>query len=755
MKKSVPLIVILILLSHSRITAQRGASVEGYVTDSQSGKTLITANIAISETTAGAFSDTTGYYSLADLEPGTYTIICSYIGYRRFEQEITVDGGESTRLNIELIPENVQLGNVTVESVREPGKRRNIGISQLSSDFIRELPVVIEPDVFRSIQLLPGVKSTSDFSSGLYVRGGGPDQTLVLLDDTPLYNPTHFFGFFSIFNTDAVRDIQLYKGGYPARFGGRLGSVLTVYNKNGNSDRTQGKISMGLLASRASVESPFKRGSWMLAFRRSTLEPVMSVLRESVDMVPDLFYFYDVNGKINVDLSPDDRLSVTIYSGTDVVSVPFRETAAIRLNYGNRLLRINWRKIVSGRFYSSVSISGSNYFNQPELEIAGTPFKRDNSIYDFTVKTDMEYLPAENHTLSAGILSGVLNLKYQDWFNHQNVFSKEIQSYYLSAYVQDNLEIFNHWTLNTGVRFNTFSKGNYTRLEPRVSLEYEPFSWIRLQGAYGRYYQFMALITNEAFSGFDLWLTSDEGVPPSYGDQFMAGSKINPFDGYELDFELYYRTMRNLFELDPFVTNPAGHEYREMFRFGRGYAYGAELSFEKQTGPLTGLIGYTFGITRRKFPGFNTNLPDNPNRARFYPPRHDRTHDGNVVLNYQFSTKWSASAVFSYATGQAYTKPIGRTRFWNVPWEKSTRNTFVVENINGSRLPSYHRLDLSFSRFGTFFGLGEAEWQLQIINVYSRRNTWFYSYNFAANPAERDDIHLLPLLPSITYTLTL
>lgn len=753
MKKFSLLFILFSLFCFSLSFAQQTASVNGYITDSQTGETLLLANIAILEMNRGTSSNTSGYYSLTNLQPGTYTLVCSFIGYRTHRQEVTLESGQTLRLDVELIPEGVQLEDLVVESEREREEQRNIGTAQISAQMIKDLPSVLEPDVFRSVQLLPGVKAASDFSSGLYVRGGSPDQTLILLDETTVYNPSHFFGFFSTFNPDAVKDVRLYKGGYPAQYGGRLGSVLTVYNKDGNRNQTSGTVSLGLLASRASIESPFAGGSWMLAVRRSTLEPVLAVLRESVDTVPDQFYFYDINGKVNLDVSANDRLSLAFYSGNDVVSVPFQEDAVISLNYGNQTLSTQWRKIISDQFFSSVTMTGSRYFNQPEFEIAGTPFERNNNIHDFSLKWDVEYLPNEKHTFSTGFWAGNLTLRFQDKFDNQDTFSSRIQSQYLSAYLQDQWEPSSRWIVNAGLRFNAFSEGSYARLEPRISVEHRPVSQIRLQAAYGRYYQFLTLITNEAFSGFDLWLTTDEGVPPAYGDQFVIGAKTIPFENYGFDVEVYYRTMNDLFELDPFVTNPAGLDYHELFRFGEGYAYGIELFFEKQAGRFSGFAGYTFGITRRKFPGFNADVPDNPRQGRFYPPKYDRTHDANIVLNYRLSERWTASAVFSYATGQAYTEPLGRTQFSRVPWGNNTRSTFVVGNVNASRLPSYHRLDLSFSRFGTFFGIGETEWQFQLINAYSRRNIWFYNYDFDENPVQQNTVQLLPVIPSISYTV--
>ena len=737
----------------SFVQAQENASVNGYITDAKTGETLLMANVALLEINRGTASNTSGYFTITNIPPGSYTLAATFIGYQRKDIEIDLDPGQNLRLNIDLIPEGVELDAIVVTSDVDREEQRNIGTAQVATQLIKELPSVIEPDVFRSVQLLPGVKAASDFSSGLYVRGGSPDQTLILLDETTVYNPSHFFGFFSTFNPDAVKDVRLYKGGYPAEYGGRIGSVLTVYNKDGNRMETQGTVSLGMLASRASIEGPFSQGSWMFAVRRSTLEPVLSVLRRTIDGVPDLFYFYDINGKLNYDATENDRFSLAFYSGNDNVSIPFQEDANIGLTYGNQTMTVQWRRIFSDELFGFFNLTGSRYFNRPEFEIAGTPFERNNDIHDFSFKGDLEYIPNERHTLSTGIWAGNLVLRFRDRFDNQQTFNSRIQSQYLSAYVQNRWRPVDEWIFTGGFRLNSFSEGNYLRLEPRISAEFRPSSQIRLQAAYGRYHQYLSLITNEAFSGFDLWLTSDQGVPPAYGDQFVIGAKTIPFSGYGFDVELYYRTMRDLFELDPFVSDPAGLDYHELFRFGEGYAYGIELFFEKQTGALTGFIGYTYGITRRKFPGFNAPILDDPTRARFYPPKYDRTHDVNVVTSYRFSSRWSANAVFNYATGQAYTKPLGRTQFSNVPWDNSVRNSFIVGRLNASRLPAYHRLDLSVSRKGTFFNRGDAEWQLQLINVYSRRNVWFYNYDFDENPIQREDVNLLPIIPSISYTV--
>lgn len=735
--------------------AQQGITITGYVSDANSGETLISANVAILELNRGSATNTLGYFSIPNIEPGTYTIACSYIGYDLFTQEISLQPGENLRFDIKLKPSVFEGEEIVVESEAELQELKTIGTAQVKTELIKALPAIFEADVFRSIQYLPGVKSASDFSSGLYIRGGSPDQTLIMLDQTTVYNPSHFFGFFSTFNPDAIKDVRLFKGGYPAEYGGRLGSVLSVYNKDGNRNNYQGTVTLGMLASRAAIEGPIKNGSFMLAGRRSTLEPLLAALRQNTENIPSLFYFYDFNGKINYDASLNDKFHLAFYSGADKVRFPFADDAEFTLNYGNQTVSANWTHIFNEKVFSNFILTGSRYFNFPEFEFAGTPFERDNNIYDFSLKSDVEYIPNENHQISTGIWAGVFTLRLQDRFDNQDSFSTRIHARYASAYIQDTWRPSDQWKIIGGLRTSYFSDGQYIRLEPRVSAEYYATDRITLQAAYGRYNQFFTLITNEAFSGFDLWLTSDDGINPSYGDQFVIGAKTVPFKDYGLDIELYYRTMEDLFELDPFLPDAAGLAYSDLFRIGEGYAYGTEIMFEKRVGRLNGYIGYTFGYTTRKWPGFNNPINDPDGSGRFYPPKYDRQNDVKLILNYNLSRKWKFTGAWVYATGQAYTRPTGRYAVYDEPYSGINQNDLLaVENVNAERLPAYHRMDVSFARTGKFFGLGRSELQIQVINIYNRRNVWFTQFDFDDNPVKQNDVTLLPILPAISYTVS-
>jgi len=731
----------------------QNASINGYVTDKSSGETLISANVALLENNRGTSTNTLGYYSITNVAPGTYTIAGSYIGFRLFKKTITLSANQTLRLDIELEPNIVSSDEIVVTSDRIKDEQKNIGTAEINTELINSLPKVFEADVFRSVQLLPGVKAASDFSSGLYIRGGSPDQTLILLDRNTVYNPSHFFGFFSTFNPDAIKDVRLYKGGYPAEYGGRLSSVLTIYNKDGNRNRMEGTATVGMLASRVSIEGPYKKGSWMFSARRSTLEPILAALRSTSDNIPSSFYFLDFNGKVNYDASKDDKLSLAFYSGQDKVNFPFSDDAEFKLNYGNRTLSGNWTHIFNEKLFSNFVLTGSQYFNYPKIELGGTPIERRNNIYDYSIKSDLEYLPTEKHDLSIGIWAGTLTIRLNDRFDNEPSFSSRSHSRYGSVYISDTWRPSDKWKIVSGLRTSYLSDGDYFRIEPRLSFEYKPIDRIRLQAAYGRYNQYLTLITNEAFSGFDVWLTADDGVKPSFGDQFIIGTKTVPFIGYGFDVEVYYRTMKDIFELDPFIQDVSGLDYPDLFRVGDGDAYGAEFFFEKRAGRLTGFIGYTFAYTWKKFNDYNNDISNPEGTGRKYPPKYDRRNDLNLVLSYKLSNRWKSTVSFNYATGQAYTEVLGQYSVNNTPWANDELNTFTVGKINASRLPPYHRMDVSFSRMGTFFGLGEAEWQFQIINVYSRRNIWFYNFDFDENPVERTEVPLLPLLPTISYTV--
>jgi hypothetical protein len=757
MKHLLPILVLALGAVPSAQAQQ--ATLYGAVTDSLSGDPLAGANVRLEDTSTGAPTDPDGSYEIDGIAPGRYTVVASYLSYRSKRRTVTLEAGERRRLDVALAPQNMEIEEITVQDERAEAEGRNVGVAELSAREIKNLPTVLEPDVFRALQLLPGVKSSSDFSSGLYIRGGSPDQTLILLDETPVYSPSHFFGFFSLFNPDAIGNVRLYKGGFPAEYGGRIGSVVDLQNKSGSRNETSGKLSLGLLASRASAQGPHPLGgSWMVAVRRSTLEPLLGYLNDlDVDGIPNSFYFYDVNVKTDVQLTERDRLAASAYSGRDALQLAFgAQQAQIDLTYGNSIGSVRWSHRFSEKLFSDVWLTGSDYRSRPSFEIAGTPIESSVDVQNLGVQGELAYLPNDRHTLEAGFQAGQLASSYVTEFNvtdgaadNQNQSNNPLagESWYANVFAQETYRPTSLWKLRGGLRASFFGDGNYARLAPRLSVEHRPRSNVRLQAAYGRYYQYPKLSTRGSFSGFDYWLLAAEGVPPAWGNQFVAAVKTTPFEGYKADVEAYYRTMNDLFELSPFVSDPSGQPYPQVLHFGGGYATGLEVFLEKTSGRVGGFVSYALGRTRWRF--------DDIKGGDYFPPKHDRTHDLTAVLRYDFAPSWRATVVFNYATGQAYTRPSAQYKLLNDPIQSNPRDVLVAP-FNNARLPPYHRMDAGVRKRGSFFGVADYELQMQVINAYNRSNVWFYNFNFTDdNRVERETIPQIPVpLPNLALTLS-
>lgn len=739
--------------------AQTGA-VNGFVRDADTGETLIQATVVVEGTARGTTTNGEGFFSLGSLPAGPVTLRFSFVGYETVRREVEVRAGAPQRVEVSLRPET--LGEVVVTAEMPIEEERPPGVLDVPIRLVESLPTVFEADLFRAIQLLPGVKAASDFSSALYIRGGSPDQTLILLDGTTVYNPTHFFGFFSTFNTEAIKDARLYKGAYPSPFGGRLGAVLDVTNREGNRNRLAGNLSVGLLASRAGVEGPFGggRGNVMVAARRSTLEPLLAVLREQLDEegIPESFYFYDVNARVGYDLSPNDRVSVSGYAGRDLVGVPIGEDTRFDLDYGNRTLSLAYNRVLSGTAFAQARATASHYFSRPTGTIGTTGFERPNTITDYSGRLDLEWLPSQRWELRGGAWGGFLDLRLRSEFNEQVGIDFRNPALYGSGYVQTRHRPTPEWIVTAGLRADAFesltdnradgragARAAYVRLAPHLQVERLFGPRTVAQFAVGRYTQFLSLISTEAFTGFDTWVTTGVGVPPQQSEQAVLGLKTQLSRAWRLDAEVYGRTLRDLFDIRPEVQDVAGLRYDELFRFGEGYAYGLEVLLERGIGRVTGLASYTLATTRRRYPA-------EPAFSTYFPPKYDRLHDATVVVNVDLGRSWTLTTAGTYATGQAYTLPVGRYVV-DLPYDVEGADGLYSGRLNGQRLPPYHRVDVGFTREGRFFRVADYELQLQIVNVYSRRNIWFINYDFDANPVEASPVRQLPILPNVSLSL--
>ena len=698
--------------------AAPAATLSGFVTDADNGEALTRAAISVEGLPLGAVSNNSGYYAVKQVPAGTHVVSASHIGYQTRWDTLRFGADEIVRLNLALVPKPVDMGEeVSVEAER----------ISLRAKPVQQLPALGEADLLRSLQLLPGIQAVSDISSSLYVRGGGPDQTAILLDHIPLYNPSHLFGLFSTFNPDAIKEVNLYKGAYPAPYDRTLGAVLDVSNREGNRKRTSGRGGVSLISGRLLTEGPVGQGSWMLAGRRTYLEPVLSAIRSRGVDIPLNYYFYDFNGKVNQRWG-DDTFTVSTYWGQDDLWLDLEddEESFVDLRWGNRALTARWTRVFSPTLFGHFMAAGSSYESIIALRFLDAPVRIANSICDLSLKGDLDYFANRNHTLSVGLLATLFEFHFARSFNERTQLDLRQEPVLLEGYVQDEWRLGPTTRVQLGGRGTYFSVGDRLHFTPRLSLSHALSDKVRVKAAAGVYRQHLQLITTEGFSGGDFWVPLDSTVEPGRSYQAVTGVEWTPSQRYQLSVEAYYTDLANLVTVDTEVPddNEATHSDAVFNSNGTGWASGLEVFLQRRTGALTGWIGYTLGWTRRTFPELNAGRP--------FPPKHDRRHDLSFVASYKVGA-WRFGANLAYATGQAFT-PISETPV----------------QLNSARLLPYHRLDVSASRSFGLWGAA-SEFYVQIFNVYSRRNEWFLQLDSVNPEVDPQKIEQLPIIPTLGF----
>jgi outer membrane cobalamin receptor len=720
------------------------ASVHGTVTDGSTNEPLARANVALLETQTGTSTDPTGQFQLERLRTGTYTVVVTYVGYESQKHVIELERGQDHRVDVTLDPSSLNVGEVSVRaSQKTRGVSHGIGVSRMSAEDLTTIASALQADVFRSLQKLPGVKAASDFSSGLHIRGGSPDQTLIRLDGATLYNPTHFLGLFSTINPYAVDDVTLRKGAFSAEYGGRLGSVIDIAQQSGSTDRVRGQMNVGLLASRAAVSGPLTQGSWMVSLRRSTMEPVLNRLNaRSVKGLPEAFRFYDINGSASTRLSPASRLNLSFYTGHDAMDFPFHRNLVFDVAYGNHAASARWSHFPNERLLATVEATASRYTTDSRAEMSRTPFSRYNQITDAAVSADLDYRLTGDLSVKSGATSRLLTFDLQDMQGDASILDRADESFKQSAYLQAAWDTGSRWTIEGGLRGTHFSAGNYMRLAPRVSIDYRPTGGLHLQVAGGKHHQFVTRTPSQLLSSFDAWLTAGSGVTPASSYQLTGGVEWIS-NSWRFDVEGYYRTMDDLFKLDTRGMDASGQPYPELFNTGRGYAYGVEALLKRRAERLNGFLAYTYGKTREQFSAVNG--------GHYYAPKYDRTHDLSLVVNFEFTDSWRLSSTFAYATGQPYTRPTSQFVLTDSP-TRQWRNLFVT-SYNNARLPAYRRTDIGVTRKGQLARTVSYEAKLQVVNVLSRSNSWLRVYDFGADyGVQATDMPQIPVpLPNLSF----
>lgn len=776
-------LVITLSLFHFTLLAQY--KITGKVMDATSKTSLVGASIYFKSTQQGTTSDVSGDYKLT-AKKGQYTLVVSFLGYAN--REFTIDLKKDMELNVALQPTAINQKEVVVSA---EAKDKNVaeaqmGKMELEMKQVEKIPAFLgEVDLLKTIQLLPGIQSAGDGNSGFYVRGGGPDQNLILYDGATLYNASHLFGFFSVFNSDFVDNIELTKGSMPAEYGGRLASVLDISSRTGDMNQFKGRGGIGLISSRLALEGPIQKGksSFLFAARRTYIDILTRpFIPKDSEFSGSAYYFYDVNGKISFRLKDNSLLEINGYLGKDIFDFSSAANFGARIPWGNNILGVTWKKAVNDKFAAKLSAYYTQY--EFEFEASQSDFELNlfSGIKDWQAKADFSYRPDGRNQIKFGGVSTFheftpSNLSAKSGDTELDIEAvRELKAVESAIYLQDEIDITTNLTINAGLRFSNFTQfgpfsrfsedefgGNkdttnygiaepvvsYNGLEPRLTLRYKTGVHSSVKAAYTRNFQYVHLANFSTLSlPTDLWLPSSDKVLPQVSDQVSVGFFKNWLDDeVESSVEIYYRHMENMIEYqegalpaDDVGTNPDN-----SLVSGFGWSYGAEFFVKKRFGKWNGWVGYTWSRTMRKFEDINNGIS--------YPAPYDRRHDLSVVGVYDLNEKWSFSGTFVYGTGNAITLPVSR---------------YVVEGRivddygerNAFRMPNYHRLDLSATLQGKKREKWQSKWVFAIYNVYSRLNPFFiYIANEGDVSSGEVDIQakqvsLFPILPSVTYNFT-
>jgi len=752
-------------------------TLSGYIKDAETGETIIGANIYNKANPAqGVTTNTYGFFSFT-LPEGQYTFVSSYLGYANQEMEVALT--EDRQVDIEL-QEGVVIQ--TVEVLAKDDENRNVeaaemGILKLPIEDIKKLPALLgEVDVLKALQLLPGVLSATEGNTGFYVRGGGPDQNLVLLDEAVVYNSGHVLGFFSVFNSDAIKNTTLVKGGMPANYGGRLSSVVDIQMKEGNDKAYSVEGGIGLVSSRLTVQGPIakEKTSFIVSGRRTYAFELAQPFMKGTDFEGTNYYFYDFNAKINHRFSKKDRLYLSGYFGQDVMNFQARlRDANFGIDYGNLTGTLRWNHLFNDKLFMNAAVVYNDYefsFGGRELGLEADIF---SGVQDWNFKLDFDYYPnyrnhlkfggsATYHEVTPNSASIVSNNGEISFSNDRELVPRYAVE--LAAYVLDDIKLNDRLGVNLGMRVSSYTHlGPYLRndgeridafepvqtyfgFEPRFIGRYSLAADKSIKTSFALTNQFLHLVSNTTTSlPLDIWVASTDVIKPQFGAQFAVGYFQNLADNmFETSVETYYRVLRNQIEYSETYVNDPTSTIEDQFVFGQGRAYGLELFLKKRKGDLTGWISYTLSRTERDFPSINN--------GETFPAAYDRTHDFSIVLNYEPSERWNFSSVLVYTTGTPYT-PINSLYLLE-------QNLYpLYGERNSVRNQAYHRLDISATYVPEVDEQKSfsSSWTFSIYNAYDRRNPLFFYYDFVVNQqagtaqAKAFQVSFFPIIPSITW----
>jgi hypothetical protein len=764
-----------LILFLSTITGQGTISLTGIVSESQGSETLIGAYIEIPELNIGTVTNAYGFYSInVPRSADTVKIVFSYIGHANKEEYIVPNN--DIRLSVQLAPASLELGEVTItaDNVKESIRSTQMSVENISILEAKVLPAIFgEVDIIKTIQLKPGIASGSEGSTGLFVRGGSNDQNLIVLDEAIVYNADHLFGFFSVFNADAIKDVKVYKGGFPAQYSGRLSSVIDVRLREGNKKKYTATGGLGLISSRLTLEGPIQKekSSFIISGRRTYVDLITNGINRANQDKPDFnqipaYNFYDLNAKANFQLGNKDIIYLAGYFGRDVFGFN-SDLFNFNFNWGNATGTVRWNHLFNSKMFSNTTFTFSDYQYNISNEITGFSFNVGSNIKDINLKYDLYYTPGSGHESRAGVSIihhtfeiGRLQAGSADGeINFQS--GQTLTGLEYGIYVSDDWDINPKVKINIGARLSGFTGDNttYVRPEPRLSARYLFSPSLSVKASYARMFQYVHLVSNSAVSlPTDVWYPSTKNVKPQQSDQFATGWTWEILDGIVFNNEYYYKNLRNQIDFIDHARLFANDNLEGEFAFGDGYSYGSEWSIEKNNGKFTGWIGYTLAWVRRG--NFETIMG-----GRYFAPRHDRRHDLSIVAIYEISRRISITSTFVFGSGDLTWLPSGRAIVQDVDGSPIKPVVPVYGDRNTFRIPPYHRMDVGIViRF--FPKWGENDLTISVYNVYNRRNPYFlylepqYSQDFGPNGPPpgafpnriaAKQVSLFPILPSLTW----
>lgn len=791
--RAVAIVGTLLLCFSSSIFAQK-FTLSGTLSDASNGERLIGANVYNKNNPLqGTTANTYGFYSLT-LPAGNYTIVFSFVGYQSVTKEVKLDKNVDLDMTLSM---GTELGEVEIiasqtEKIQE---RSEMSVVEIPMAQIKMIPALLgERDIIKAIQLMPGVQSGGEGTSGLYVRGGGPDQNLILLDGVPVYNASHLFGFFSVFNTDAINTVSLTKGGFPARYGGRLSSVLDIRMKEGNSKAMRVEGSLGIVASRLTIEGPIgknEKTSFIVSGRRTYIDlltrPIVRAASKSqgADFTAG-YYFYDLNAKVNHTINEKNRIFLSAYTGTDKAYANYTDKyfydgyeyntkSKNALQWGNVTTALRWNSIINKKLFANTTLTYSRYKFDVGLGIedsqtkAGvtetntTSFNYFSGIDDWAGKIDFDYIPNTNHYIKFGVSNiyhtfkpGVTAFKQKsgsDASIDTTLGSSNIYAHEAYAYVEDDIKIGARLKVNAGAALAAFvvNKKNYYSLQPRISGRYMLTEDLSIKASYAQMTQFIHLLTNSNIGlPTDLWVPTTDSIPPQQAWQAAIGFAYTFKKEYEVSIEGYYKPMTNLIEYKEGASFfSSSTNWDQKVEIGKGLAYGVEFLVQKKMGKNTGWIGYTLSWSTRQF--------DNINFGEEFFYRYDRRHDISIVYTRKIGKRADLGITWVYGTGNAVTLPTSRYSalpdlFNGQYFDPNYTSIEYFNKRNGFRSPAYHRLDIGYN-FHKQKKWGTSTWSIGLYNAYSRRNPFYlyFSQDSFGRPVLKQ-ISLFPVIPSISWS---